>query len=397
MSKIGLHIVPGPRTGFGAFLTRLRDANAVSPSSPLVLKMVGDFGPAQEAKTLLGADRVLAIGRKSGEGWEGLDVHASGGTPPRDVAALHFQQVYKPIIDLNPAIDVWEPCNEWSAHWSWQADFYIELMPLFEALGKRMGMFAFSTGNPPLEASTAIARACAAAKQRNAGHLLTSHEYGGVGVSIPTLRDTQPFHALRYHALYQVLREQGAIIPLVISEAGQNGGFQFIGTDALVEDFAWYDTELFKNSYVIGCASWTLGKWNDGASNVQSALPALADYMIAHPTPAPPVDEPLPEPCRGTPRTPYKRRYIVIHPAIANREQYYAIAGLRQHTVGPSADDAGIGDLDMREVIVVQPDLWASDTAMREFYEQNYPGVIYHGVNAMTPSELDTWIRAHPL
>jgi len=395
MSKVGLHIVPGPRTGFGTFLTRLRDANAVSPSSPLVLKMVGDFGSAQEAKTILGADRVLAIGRKSGEGWEGLDVHAVGGTPPRDVAALHFQQVYEPVIKLNPHIDIWEPCNEWSAHWSWQADFYIALAPHFEALGKRIGMYAFSTGNPPLEAHTAIARACAALKSK--GHILTSHEYGGVGVSIPTLHDTQPFHALRYRNLYAMLKAQDAVIPLVISEAGQNGGFEFIGVDALVEDFAWYDTELFKDGFVIGCAAWTLGKWNDGASNIQSALPALADYIVTHPTPTPPVDEPPPDPCRGTPRTQYKRRYIVIHPAIVNREQFYAIAGTRQHTVGPSADDAGIGDLDSREVVVVQPDLWGGDTALREFYQQNYPGVTYTGVNAMTPTELDLWIRAHPL
>lgn len=377
MSKIGLHVVIGPRTGYGDFLRRLHDANAVSSASPMVVKCVGDFGPALEAKQVLGADRVLAIGRRAGEGWEGLDVHAEGGTPPRDVAALHFKQVYEPVVKANPSIDVWEPSNEWSAHWSWQADFYIELMPLFEAAGKRIGMFAASTGNPPEPAYTPIVRACAAAKERNKGHVLTLHEYGGVGVSIPTLRNTQPYHALRYRTLYERLKQENAVIPLVVSEAGQNAGYEFVGVDAFVADLAWYDAELFKDSYVLGCAAWTLGNW--APANFQEALPALAEYVVNTPTPTTqPEPEPTPARPRGAPRTQYKRVYDVV-PQDASEVRATAIfreAWLRgKETVGGSYDDAGVGDLDTRvaRLYDIPVERRAEFVA---WYAQHYPGVI---------------------
>jgi len=373
MSKIGVHIVIGPRTGYGEFLRRI--APTIQPSSPLVVKCVGDFGAALEAKQIIGNDRVLAIGRKAGEGWEGLDVHAEGGTPPATIAAAHFAQVYEPAVKANPHIDIWEPCNEWSAHWSWQADFYIALAPHFEARGKRIGMYAFSTGNPPAEAHTAIARACAALKSK--GHILTSHEYGGVGVSIPTLRDTQPFHALRYRSLYATLKAQNAVVPLVISETGQNAGFEFIGVEPFINDFSWYDAELSKDAYVIGATAWTLGNW--AQANFQEALPALADYIATHPTPLPTVEEPPPEPAlsRGTPRTQYMRIYNVIPPTATLEEAthiFQAAWKRSRETVGGSYDDAGVGDLDVR-VAVLHGIPEAQRQTFIEWFAEHYPGV----------------------
>jgi len=281
MSKVGLHIVAtGPRTGLGAFLERV----AAQSSDPLLVKCVGDFSPATEAKRILG-DRAITVGRKTGQGWEGLDEHPIGGTPPDAVAELHFRQVYEPAIKANPQIDIWEPSNEWSAYPSWQADWYILMARYFEEFGKRMGVFAFSTGNPPLTWHSAIVRCCLELKRRNAGHVLTSHEYGGVGFSDPTLRDTQPYHALRYRTLYERLRADDAVIPLILSETGQDGGATFIGERAFIEDYAWYDAELMRDDYVIGCCAWTLGNW--GSANFAPALPALADYIISHPQSGP--------------------------------------------------------------------------------------------------------------
>ena len=296
MSKVGLHILIGNRTGLGAFLQRV----AYETTGSIVIKCVDDFGPATEAKRILG-DRAITIGRKTGQGWEGLDIHPQGGTPPDAVTELHFRQVYEPAIMANPQIDIWEPSNEWAAYPSWQADWYILMARYFEEYGKRMGVFAFSTGNPPLTWHSAIVRCCYELKRRNAGHVLTSHEYGGVGVSIPTLRDTQPFHALRYRALYERLRADDAVIPLILSETGQDGGATFVGTQAFISDYAWYDAELMQDDYVIGCCAWTLGNW--GSANFAPALPALADYIVAHPAPGPlPYHTYLPMVGRGIPQ-----------------------------------------------------------------------------------------------
>jgi len=79
---------------------------------------------------------------------------------------------------------------------------------------------------------------------------------------------------------------------------------------------------------------------------------------------------------RGNPRIQYERVYNLVNPD-ATPAQYLAICSLvlsRRQTVGFSADDAGIGNLDVRRVIA-----WgfpeSSHKAYRDFFAQYYPGV----------------------
>jgi len=60
-----------------------------------------------------------------------------------------------------------------------------------------------------------------------------------------------------------------------------------------------------------------------------------------------------------------------------------------RYTVGASADDAGVGNLDVRRVIAVNPGGWSGD--LRMFFEQHYPGVDVISVNVATPGELERW------
>jgi hypothetical protein len=55
-------------------------------------------------------------------------------------------------------------------------------------------------------------------------------------------------------------------------------------------------------------------------------------------------------------------------------------------TVGGSADDAGIGDLDAREVVAVNAAGWPGD--LPAFYAEYYPGVALQLVDATTPSDM---------
>jgi hypothetical protein len=59
---------------------------------------------------------------------------------------------------------------------------------------------------------------------------------------------------------------------------------------------------------------------------------------------------------------------------------------LHQYTVGGSADDAGIGDLDVRRVIAVNPERWPTD--LEAFFTAHYPDVQYVPVEASTPDDL---------
>jgi hypothetical protein len=55
-------------------------------------------------------------------------------------------------------------------------------------------------------------------------------------------------------------------------------------------------------------------------------------------------------------------------------------------TIGGSADDAGIGALDVRTVIAVNPRLWPGDLA--QFFQTYYPGLRYIPIEAATPQDL---------
>jgi hypothetical protein len=109
-------------------------------------------------------------------------------------------------------------------------------------------------------------------------------------------------------------------------------------------------------------------------------LPANGDHLNARP-----YLDPIPPP-RGQPRTPYARTYVLLPPgADAAWARAVVDAGwnTQRFTIGGSADDAGIGDLDKRVVLAVNPSGWPSDLA--DFFAEHYPGVTYHAVEADTP------------
>jgi uncharacterized protein (DUF1800 family) len=283
-------------------------------------------------------------------------------------AAQEYYSLVRPTWRLNPHIDAWETFNEFSAHWAWQGEFYIAMMDLAEADDFRLVLYAFSSGNPPglpddLSAALECVPALREAKRR--GHYLSSHEYGGVSTSVNTLRGTQPHHALRYQVLYQdVLIPNGADAPLIISECGQNAGFQFIGTGSFIEDFAWYDAELMRDSYVVAAAAWTLGNWVN--ANFQDALPALAEYIVTHPTP---VEPPLPavevialNRLAFGPRPGDLSAFRVLGTTDDARLPAYIDQQLNPAAIDDSACDARIAAANLPSLNMTLPQLWSNYT-----------------------------------
>lgn len=109
--------------------------------------------------------------------------------------------------------------------------------------------------------------------------------------------------------------------------------------------------------------------------------------------PAPPASR-----TRGAPRTQYTRIYLLLPneprtpegtARLARWVQVLADSGiLAQYrlTLGFSADDAGIGDLDRRHVFAINPDTWPGSLA--DFFAAHYPGVDYNPIHVTTPDEL---------
>ena len=102
---------------------------------------------------------------------------------------------------------------------------------------------------------------------------------------------------------------------------------------------------------------------------------------------------------RGEPREQYERTYILLPPDVDKtwaRSAAVATWDARRFTIGGSADDAGIGDLDKRRVIAVNPAAWGDGedgTGLQGFYERYYPGVTYRTVTVGSGIELEAELK----
>ena len=100
--------------------------------------------------------------------------------------------------------------------------------------------------------------------------------------------------------------------------------------------------------------------------------------------------QPKPVEVWGLPREQYARTYVLLPPG-AGREWVQAILDsgaweAKRWTIGSSADDAGIGALEDKTVIAINPRQWPSD--LRAFFHQYYPRTRYVPLEADTPDEL---------
>ncbi len=105
----------------------------------------------------------------------------------------------------------------------------------------------------------------------------------------------------------------------------------------------------------------------------------------------------LEAPLRGQPRVQYARTYLLLPPAAGAEWAGAVVRSVWERwrfTVGGSADDAGIGALNARRVVAINPGGWNGDLAA--FFQQFYPGVIYLAVEAVTPDALAAQLTAIP-
>ena len=103
----------------------------------------------------------------------------------------------------------------------------------------------------------------------------------------------------------------------------------------------------------------------------------------------PPIEEE-----RGYPRVQYERTYVLLPQSAGAEWAQATITALwtdHRPTIGSSADDAGIGNLNVRRVIAVNPGEWPGDLA--EFYDTYYPGIEYVPIEAQSPAELAVRLR----
>jgi hypothetical protein len=405
-------------------------------SRPAVVKFVGDWATAANAP-----DGVLVIGAKSGN-YDAQLQRTSGKTPRQ--AAEQFVGDMKAVYQANPAIKYWEGHNEpvWNNDddMDWYAHFEIERMKLMADLGLKCVLGNYATGTPPLHLWPAFLPALQAAREYEA--ILGVHEYscpwmwwmtGKYQINPDEDQGDEGWTTLRYRKVYRQYLEPAGLgdVPLVITETGidplispqppgtPSGTWRQLGdfwrqhdgeqdaADYYFRQLVWYDEELQKDDYVVGATIFTFGNWGGIWKHFDIAGTPVAEKLIAYAQadPAKPFSYPtgespeLPEPPeppeppsgRGRPREQYARTYVLLPP---NADAAWARAvaegswDARRFTIGGSADDAGIGDLDVRRVIAVNPGNWTGPQTLKDFFEKYYPGVEYVPITAATPQEL---------
>ena len=90
----------------------------------------------------------------------------------------------------------------------------------------------------------------------------------------------------------------------------------------------------------------------------------------------------------------YQRVYVLLPPTADVKWLLAAAKGGfdGRFTIGFSADDAGIGDLEHRHVLAVNPHHWP-DVLTASWFQQHYPGVQFTAVVANTPADLEAWLK----
>lgn len=97
----------------------------------------------------------------------------------------------------------------------------------------------------------------------------------------------------------------------------------------------------------------------------------------------------------GAARESYRRVYVLLPPTA---DQKWFVAAAKggfdgRFTIGFSADDAGIGDLEQRHVLAVNPHHWPQ-VLTEAWFKQHYPGVQFTAVVANTAEDLEGWLKS---
>ena len=300
-SKIGLHVT---RNSSPAIMDFVRSAQ------PAVVAAVGDVGWLTEVKE--DSPDTVTIGRfaELDQTFEGDPIERA-----RAFVGAHVERYLS-----NPGVDYWLGWNEPIIDELWQMDWYAsfeaERAVAMAELGLKVAVGNFSAGTPEADEFALFVPAIAVVKEF--GGILAVHEYSaptmreGVGAGIPGFENREDHGALtlRYRYWYEhFLRPNDLVIPLVVTEAGVDGGVlvdrerdlngwrdfgsqplagDVIGrslgrTEAYLEQISWYDDELRRDSFVLGFAIFNVGdrdgQWS--SFDITGILPELGSVVTS--------------------------------------------------------------------------------------------------------------------
>jgi len=289
-SKLGIHVTSNHTPSVLEF---------VRESHPAVIVAVADLGWLTDVKAA--SPETVTLGRflQSDQSFVG-----DPAVRAREFVAANVGR-YRQFA----AVDYWlgwnEPIVKTADEMAWYAAFESERATAMAELGLKVAVGNFSAGNPEPDLIAGFLPALAVAKEH--GGILALHEYSapsmrdGVGEALPGAPANPQWGSLtlRYRYWYDhYLRVHDLVLPLVVSEAGIDGGVlreakgpmgwrDFAGgvdtpldqmATSYLEQISWYDDELRRDPYVLGFAIFNIGDTKDKWStfDVTDLLPRLA-------------------------------------------------------------------------------------------------------------------------
>jgi len=391
-SKLGVH---------GIFSNKIKDfaQSLVDGGTHFpVVKAVDDFGWLVEVKKI--SPKTITIARMTS-----VEDTCGGVELPsfslEKYAQKHIDKVLKKIEGdprLKDAVDYWEVYNEpdppGAAGHTRLAELMIVTMKLADQHGLKIAIFTFNAGCPEWDEMEAVVETGVFGVARAGGHILTTHEgvfgddhykkwFGDMIEGSPVVQGAGALN-FRYRYLYYLIEKRGEVVPLVITE-WYGGAYEHNGNAGdVVEAINWWDSEARKDYYLWAVCPFTLGpskQWK--RQDYEFAYPALVEYCIevkdqqnALPRgTTEPKPSPDPKPRRGAPREQYARTYVLLPPGADAAWAHAVVAATwdnHRYTLGGGADDAALGDLDVRNVLAINPHLWPTDLVT--FFDTYYPG-----------------------
>ena len=400
-SKLGVHAIwPGN------VLDYARNLNTDGARFPVV-KSVDDLSLLVQIKQLY--PDTITVGRLTSE-WEHCQEVSTPGANLDDLADKLLGVILDKIASdpqLADAVDYWEPVNEpdppGTDGYRRLSELMIILMDKAKAHDLKLAIFTLNFGTPEWDEMKEMVNSGVFGVARAGGHMMACHEglhsaddpidkwYGDKIPGSPVVDGAGALN-FRYRYLYSLIPDSQKI-PLVVSEwCGYDQ--VHLSPQEILERITWYDTLGARDYWLWAFCPFTLGPTSQWTANdYQKAYPLAVDYMIGtrNEENARPAEQPEPEPQlgRGAPRVQYERTVILLPPT-ADATWAHAVVDAtwnsKRISIIPSADDAGIGDLDVRNVIAVNIAEWPGDLVA--FFDLYYPGVNVTCVEAASPAEL---------
>jgi hypothetical protein len=428
--KVGFHGGGGGNhTGIGDYMRRLDEAGI-----PFCVKSVNNVGlaveAAQHARNSGVPHNIILRFTQPGGAHDDLPDFA---LPPEQSAREHWDRVLESLAnapEFEPYKDIiWiEPTNEIDTHT--QAEFLgwfsYHISQLANDQGYKVALSGHNAGQPEpehwrLPGYQAFLRKCS---ERPDILAVSLHE-GKLGDAFAHPETFFPHLVGRFNWLYDACDELGINRPTTFITEWAWSYNHMPGVDMALRDIAWLSELVAKHASLRGVFLWNLGggpQWADLPNQLQRLIAPLTDYALGASFPDPPIPipseelEPVPPPLelppvepgpspeppppppveRGAPRVQYERIYLLLPPrADINWVKAAADATWERHgyTIGKSPDDAGVGDLDSKTVIAINPGEWGpgeDGRGLEGFFQKHYPDVKYQAVEAVTPSELLT-------